>query len=391
MDSHKNFNQQSLELHKKIQGKIEVASKVSVENMADLSVIYTPGVAAPCLEIKKDASLIYDYTAKGNMVAIVTDGSAVLGLGDIGPEAALPVMEGKAVLFKRFSGIDAMPICLKTKNTEEIVKAVKLMSPSFGGINLEDISAPRCFEIEKALQDILDIPVFHDDQHGTAIIVLAGLINALKVVQKDLDKIKIVVNGAGAAGIATARFLLKAGAKDIVLCDSGGIIYEGRAENMNEAKEAMARLTNREKIRGGLGEAIVRADVFLGFSVGGALTKEMVRSMDKSAIVFALANPIPEIMPAEAKEAGAAIVATGRSDFSNQINNALAFPIIFKGAFMARAKRITEEMKLAAAYALASLVSAEELSAEKIIPGIFHPKLLEAGSAAVAQAAERDK
>jgi len=381
------LNEEALKLHEENRGKIEVISKTEIKDMHDLAVVYTPGVAEPCRKIHQDTSQVYRYTTKGNMVAVVTDGTAVLGLGDIGPEAALPVMEGKAVLFKYFADVDAFPICLSTKDPDKIVEAVALIAPGFGGINLEDISAPRCFEIEERLKKILDIPVFHDDQHGTAIVVLSGLINALKVVHKEIDKIKIVVNGAGAAAIAVTKFLLSAGAKKAILCDSKGIIYEGRKENMNPAKEEMAVVTNREMMKGTLADAIIGADVFIGLSVGGVLKQEMVRAMAPDSIIFATANPIPEIMPDEAKAAGARIVATGRSDLPNQVNNCLGFPAIFKGALKVRASDINEEMKLAAAYSLASLISDDELSDENVIADVFDPRVVEWESEAVAKAA----
>ncbi|OEU55163.1 MAG: malate dehydrogenase [Desulfuromonadales bacterium C00003096] len=382
-----NIYEEALKLHEENKGKIEVISKTEVKNMHDLAVVYTPGVAEPCRKIHEKTSEVYKYTSKGNMVAVVTDGTAVLGLGDIGPEAALPVMEGKAVLFKHFAGVDAFPICLATKDPDKIVEAVTLIAPSFGGINLEDISAPRCFEIEERLKKILDIPVFHDDQHGTAIVVLSGLINALKVVGKDLDKIKVVVNGAGASAIAVLKFIMSAGVKNAILCDSKGIIYEGRKENMNSVKEEMAKITNKEKIKGTLADAIVGADVFLGLSVAGALKPEMVKTMASDSIIFAMANPTPEIMPDEAKAAGARIVATGRSDFPNQVNNCLGFPAIFKGALKVRASQINEKMKLAAAYALASLISEDELNDENVIADVFDPRVVERESEAVAKAA----
>jgi len=382
-----NLNEEALKLHEDNRGKIEVISKTEVKDMHDLAVVYTPGVAEPCRKIHQNINDVYKYTTKGNMVAVVSDGTAVLGLGDIGPEAALPVMEGKAVLFKHFANIDAFPICLATKDPDKIVEAVILIAPSFGGINLEDISAPRCFEIERRLKETLDIPVFHDDQHGTAVIVLSGLLNALKIVGKDIDKIKVVVNGAGAAAIAVLKFLMSAGVKNAILCDSKGIIYEGRKENMNWIKEEMAQITNKEKIKGTLSDAIVGADVFLGLSVAGALSKDMVRSMASDPIVFAMANPTPEIMPAEAKEAGARIVATGRSDFPNQVNNCLGFPAIFKGALKVRARDINEEMKLAAAKAIASIIPDNKLNEENIIPNVFNPQVVERESEAVAQAA----
>ncbi|TFB09005.1 NAD-dependent malic enzyme [Candidatus Atribacteria bacterium MT.SAG.1] len=382
-----NINEEALKLHEENKGKIEVISKTEVKDMHDLAVVYTPGVAEPCRKIHQDVSQVYKYTTKGNMVAIVTDGTAVLGLGDIGPEAALPVMEGKAVLFKHFANVDAFPICLATKDPDKIVEAVTLIAPGFGGINLEDISAPRCFEIEDRLKKILDIPVFHDDQHGTAIVVLSGLINALKVVEKDLDKIKVVVNGAGASAIAVLKFIMSAGVKNAILCDSKGTIYKGRKENMNPVKEEMAKITNKDKIKGTLAEAIKGADVFLGLSVAGALKPEMVKTMASDSIIFAMANPTPEIMPDIAKAAGARIVATGRSDFPNQVNNCLGFPAIFKGALKVRASQINEEMKLAAAYALASLISGDELNDENVIADVFDPRVVERESEAVAKAA----
>lgn len=382
-----NINEEALKLHEENKGKIEVISKTEVKDMHDLAVVYTPGVAEPCRKIHQDVSQVYKYTTKGNMVAIVTDGTAVLGLGDIGPEAALPVMEGKAVLFKHFANVDAFPICLATKDPDKIVEAVTLIAPSFGGINLEDISAPRCFEIEDRLKKILDIPVFHDDQHGTAIVVLSGLINALKVVGKDLNNIKVVVNGAGASAIAVLKFIMSAGVKNAILCDSKGIIYEGKKENMNPVKEEMAKITNKDKIKGILADAIVGADVFLGLSVAGALKPEMVKTMAKDSIIFAMANPTPEIMPDVANAAGARIVATGRSDFPNQVNNCLGFPAIFKGALKVGASDINEEMKLAAAKAIASIIPDEELSEENIIPNVFNPEVVKRESEAVAKAA----
>lgn len=382
-----NINEEALKLHEENRGKIEVISKTEVKDMHDLAVVYTPGVAEPCRKIHQDVNQVYKYTTKGNMVAVVTDGTAVLGLGDIGPEAALPVMEGKAVLFKHFANVDAFPICLATKDPDKIVEAVTLIAPGFGGINLEDISAPRCFEIEERLKKILDIPVFHDDQHGTAVVVLSGLINALKVVEKDLDKIKVVVNGAGASAIAVLKFIMSAGVKNAILCDSKGTIYKGRKENMNPVKEEMAKITNKDKIKGTLAEAIKGADVFLGLSVAGALKPEMVKTMASNSIIFAMANPTPEIMPDIAKAAGARIVATGRSDFPNQVNNCLGFPAIFKGALKVRASQINEEMKLAAAYALASLISGDELNDENVIADVFDPRVVERESEAVAKAA----
>jgi malate dehydrogenase (oxaloacetate-decarboxylating) len=382
-----NINEEALKLHLENKGKIEVVSKTKIKDMHDLAVVYTPGVAEPCRKIHENKSRVYDYTTKGNMVAVVTDGTAVLGLGDIGPEAALPVMEGKAVLFKYFSGIDAFPICINSKDPEEIIKTVQLIAPSFGGINLEDISAPRCFEIEQRLKESLDIPVFHDDQHGTAVVTLAGLINALKLVNKKMEEIKIVFNGAGAAAVAIAKFLISAGARNIIICDSKGIIYKGRKENMNSAKEEMAKITNQNHIKGSLADAIIDADVFIGVSAAGALSVEMAKKMASDAIVFAMANPVPEIMPDEAKEAGIRIMATGRSDFPNQVNNCLGFPAIFKGALQVRASNITEEMKLAAANAIASAIPENELSDENIIPNVFHPDVMEKEAKAVAKAA----
>lgn len=382
-----NINEEALKLHKDNKGKIEVISKTEIKDMHDLAVVYTPGVAEPCRKIHQDISQVYEYTTKGNMVAVVTDGTAVLGLGDIGPEAALPVMEGKVLLFKYFAGVDAFPICLATKDPDKIVESISLIAPSFGGINLEDISAPRCFEIEVKLKKMLDIPVFHDDQHGTAIVVLSGLINALKVVGKEIDQIKVVVNGAGASAIAVTKFLLLAGLKNAILCDSKGIIYKGRKENMNKVKEEMANLTNKERLKGSLADAIKGADIFIGLSVAGVLKQEMVKSMTSDPVIFAMANPIPEIMPDEAKKVGAKIVATGRSDFPNQVNNCLGFPAIFKGALKMRARDINEEMKLAAAYAIASLISEEDLSKGIIIPDAFDPRIVEVESEAVAKAA----
>ena len=362
-------NKESLKLHKKLKGKLEVVSKAKVNNVHDLSLAYTPGVAAPCREIAAKKKRVYDYTFKGRVVAVVTDGSAVLGLGNIGPEAALPVMEGKAVLFKEFAGVDAWPICLDTQDADEIIHIVEKMAPGFGGINLEDISAPRCFYIEEELKKRLSIPVFHDDQHGTAIVALAGLINALKVVKKRWQDIRIVVSGAGAGGIAVTKMLLQMKPKDILLLDSRGIIYQGRKQGMNLAKEEIARITNKKKLKGGLKEAMAGADVFIGVSQPNIATKEMVKSMNKESIVFAMSNPKPEIMPDLARQAGAKVVATGRSDFPNQINNVLAFPGIFKGVFESGKKQITEKMKLKAAKALANMV--KKPTAKKIIPAPF--------------------
>ena len=364
------LKEEALQLHEVHQGKLAVSLKVDIETKHDLSLAYTPGVAGPCLEIAQDREQVYRYTGKGNAVAIVTDGTAVLGLGDIGPEAALPVMEGKACLFKRFGGVDAYPICLNTKDPEEIVRAVQLIAPGFGGINLEDISAPRCFEIEERLIETLDIPVFHDDQHGTAVVVLAALINGAKCLGLELPQVQTVISGAGAAGISICKLLMKAGVRDITLCDRQGAIWEGR-EGLNGAKTAMAKVTNRAMRKGSLAEVMEGADLFIGVSGPGIVTQEMVRSMSPQAMVFALSNPVPEIMPELALAAGAKVVATGRSDFPNQINNLLVFPGIFKGALAARASRITEEMMIAAAYAIAGRVSPEELSRECIIPSTF--------------------
>lgn len=364
------LKEEALQLHEVHQGKLAVSLKVDIETKHDLSLAYTPGVAEPCLEIAQDREQVYRYTGKGNAVAIVTDGTAVLGLGDIGPEAALPVMEGKACLFKRFGGVDACPICLNTKDPEEIVRAVQLIAPGFGGINLEDISAPRCFEIEERLIETLDIPVFHDDQHGTAVVVLAALINGAKCLGLELPQVQTVISGAGAAGISICKLLMKAGVRDITLCDRQGAIWEGR-EGLNGAKTAMAKVTNRAMRKGSLAEVMEGADLFIGVSGPGIVTQEMVRSMSPQAMVFALSNPVPEIMPELALAAGAKVVATGRSDFPNQINNLLVFPGIFKGALAARASRITEEMMIAAAYAIAGRVSPEELSRECIIPSTF--------------------
>lgn len=382
-----NLREEALELHRKHQGKLEAVTKVPVRNARDLSLAYSPGVAEPCKEIFDDTAKVYDYTMKGNLVAVVSDGTAVLGLGNIGPEAAMPVMEGKAVLFKSFAGVDAFPICLNTTDPEKIIETVKLLEPTFGGVNLEDIAAPACFEIEERLKKETNIPIFHDDQHGTAIVTAAGLINALRVVNKSLDEIRVVTNGAGAAGIAIIKLLLSMGVKDVIMCDSKGIVYEGRAFGMNPIKEEMAKITNREKLEGTLADAMKGADVFIGVSVAGAVTQEMVKSMNRDPIIFAMANPTPEIMPDEAKAAGAAVIGTGRSDFPNQVNNVLAFPGIFRGALDTRATCINEEMKLAAVYALADLISEEELSAEMVIPAPFDPRVAPQVAAAVAKAA----
>ena len=381
-----NYAEESLRLHGEWKGKIEVVSRVPVQTKEDLSLAYTPGVAQPCLEIQKDIDKSYELTRRHNLCAVITDGSAVLGLGDIGPEAGMPVMEGKCVLFKAFGDVDAFPLCVKTKDVDEFVNTVALIAGSFGGINLEDIAAPRCFEIERKLKEKTDIPIFHDDQHGTAVITLAGLTNALKVVGKKLDEIRIVTSGAGAAAIAIVKLLLSAGAKNVIMCDRKGAIYEGR-EGLNWIKEEMAQVTNLEKKAGSLADMLVGADVFIGVSAPGMVTTEMVRTMNKDAIVFACANPTPEIFPDDAKAGGAAVVSTGRSDYPNQINNVLAFPGIFRGAFDVRASDINEEMKVAAAHALANLISDEELSADYIIPYAFDPKVGPAVAKAVAQAA----
>ncbi|MFW6678915.1 NAD(P)-dependent malic enzyme [Lacrimispora sp. AGF001] len=380
------YNKLALELHEKNKGKIEVISKVSVKCREDLSTAYTPGVAEPCRKIRDDKSEVYRYTAKGNLVAVVTDGTAVLGLGDIGPEAAMPVMEGKSILFKEFGGVDAFPICLDTKDTEEIIKTVRYLAPGFGGINLEDISAPRCFEIERRLKEELDIPVFHDDQHGTAIVVSAGIINALKVVGKKIDEVKAVINGAGSAGISICKLLLSIGMKDVILVDKKGALAEGE-EWMNDAQKMMAQVTNPENKHGELKDIMEGRDIFIGVSAPGIVTTQMVASMAKDAIVFAMANPTPEIMPDEAKEGGARIIATGRSDFPNQINNVLVFPGIFRGALDAKATDITEEMKIAAAYAIADIIKEEELTEEYIIPGAFDERVAKEVAEAVKQKA----
>lgn len=370
--SQKDYNSLSIEAHKKAKGKISIESKLPLDTKDDLSIAYTPGVAEPCREIAADTEKAYDYTAKGNLVAVVSDGSAVLGLGNIGPEASLPVMEGKAVLFKKFANVDAVPIVLSTQNTEEIITAVKAIAPTFGGINLEDISAPRCFEIERRLKEELDIPVFHDDQHGTAIVTLAGMFNACKLTGRELKDLFVVINGAGAAGVAIVQLLFEAGVKDVIMCDSRGVIHKGRTD-LNDTKKEMAELTNKSGITGKLEDAVKNSDVFIGVSAPGVLTQEMVKSMAKDPIIFAMANPIPEIMPHEAKAAGARIVATGRSDFANQINNVLAFPGLFRGALDARTSNLTSAMFIEVARAIAD--SVEDLSEEKIIPSPFDPKV----------------
>ncbi len=383
------YAKESLRLHGEWRGKIEVAAKVPVANRDDLSLAYTPGVAQPCLAIKEDISKSYELTGRQNMCLVVTDGSAVLGLGDIGPEAGMPVMEGKCVLFKAFGGVDAFPMCIKSQDVDEIVKTIYLISGSFGGVNLEDIAAPRCFEIERKLKEICDIPIFHDDQHGTAVIVLAGLTNALKIVGKKKEEVKVVMSGAGAAGVAIAKLLLKVGFANITLTDKFGVVYSGREEGMNETLEEMALVTNKENKRGGLNDVIDNADIFIGVSAPGVLKKEMVARMNRDAIIFACANPTPEIFPEEAYEAGAKIVSTGRSDYPNQINNVLVFPGIFRGAFDVRASDINDEMKIAAAEALASLVSEEELSEGTIIPLAFDKRVGPTVAAAVADMARK--
>ncbi|WDV45661.1 NAD-dependent malic enzyme [Clostridiaceae bacterium M8S5] len=382
------YNKESLRVHEENKGKLEVISKVKLENKDDLSIAYTPGVAEPCREIHKNEKDVYKYTSKGNLVAVVTDGSAVLGLGDIGPKAALPVMEGKAVLFKEFAGVDAIPICLDTQSVNDIVNIVKAMSPTFGGINLEDISAPRCIEIEKKLKEQLDIPVFHDDQHGTAIVVTAALINALKLVKKEINQIKTVVNGAGAAGSAIVKMLLTLGVKDIIVCDRKGILYKG-AESNDWSKEELAGLTNKQGIKGDLRLAMENADVFIGVSAANVVDEDMVKSMNQDAIVFAMANPNPEIIPELALKAGARVAGSGRSDYINQVNNVLAFPGIFRGALDVRATDINEEMKLAAAYAIASIISEDELKEDYIIPNPLDKRVANKVAKEVAQAAIR--
>lgn len=381
-----NYFEESLKLHEENQGKMSVVSKVKVETRDDLSLAYTPGVAEPCRRIHEDKENVYKYTSKGNLVAVVTDGTAVLGLGDIGPMAGMPVMEGKSILFKEFADVDAFPICLDTKDVDEIVNAVRLIAPTFGGINLEDIGAPRCFEVEEKLKKVVDIPVFHDDQHGTAIVVLAGVVNALKVVDKKLEDIKVVVNGAGAAGTAIAKLLLSSGVKNLIACDKVGILYRGM-EKIDDAKDALAEITNPDNIKGSLSDALVGADLFVGVSAPGILKPEMVRSMNRDAIIFAMANPTPEIMPDEAKAAGARVIGTGRSDFPNQVNNVLAFPGIFRGALDVRAKEINEEMKLAAAYAIANYIKDEDVNENNVIPSALDKNVATKVAEAIAKAA----
>jgi malate dehydrogenase (oxaloacetate-decarboxylating) len=381
-----NYNEEALKMHEAFKGKIEVNSKVKLENRDDLSTAYTPGVAEPCRKIHENTEEVYRYTAKGNLVAVLSDGSAVLGLGNIGAEAAIPVMEGKAVLFKSFAGVDAFPICVKSQDIEEIINTAINIAPVFGGINLEDIQAPKCFEIEDRLKAILDIPVFHDDQHGTAIVVSAALINALKLTKKKIEGVKIVLNGPGAAGTAIIKMLISLGAKNIVACDSKGIVVEGREGGLNSHKTELSKITNSQKLKGTLKDAMIGADVFIGVSAPNSVNEEMVKSMNADSIIFAMANPTPEIMPDIAKKAGARVVGTGRSDFPNQINNVLAFPGVFRGALDCRAKQITEAMKKAAAYAIADLVTEEQLAEDFIIPGPFNNKVAGAVAAAVAQA-----
>lgn len=379
--------EESLGLHYEKRGKIEIVSRVDVRDSHDLALAYTPGVAQPCLEIQKDVDKSFALTRRWNTCLVVTDGSAVLGLGDIGPEAGMPVMEGKCVLFKEFGGVDAFPLCIRSKDVDEIVRTIWLISGSFGGINLEDIAAPRCFEIEEKLKEICDIPVFHDDQHGTAIVILAGLENALRLVGKKKETVSVVINGAGAAAISVARLLLADGFTDVILCDRHGAIYKGRTEGMNPVKEQMAEHTNPRQVQGVLADALCGADIFIGVSAPGTVTKEMVMTMKQDAIVFACANPTPEILPEDAKSGGAAVVATGRSDYPNQINNVLVFPGVFRGAFDCRASQINEAMKVAAAHALSALVTDGELSADKIIPLAYEPGVSDSVAAAVIKAA----
>ena len=382
------YAKESLKLHYELKGKLEITPRAKVDSKEALSLAYTPGVAEPCLVIQKDVEKSYELTRRWNTVAVVTDGTAVLGLGDIGPEAGMPVMEGKCVLFKAFGDVDAIPLCVRTKDVEEIVKTVSLLAGSFGGVNLEDISAPRCFEIEKRLKEVCDIPIFHDDQHGTAVVTLAGLINALKLIGKKIEEVKIVTSGAGAAGIAIIKLLISMGAKNVIMTDREGAIYKGR-ENLNPIKMEMAEITNLSMEKGSLSDVIKNADVFIGVSAPGTLNKDMVKRMAENPIIFACANPIPEIFPEDAKEAGAAVVSTGRSDFPNQINNVLCFPGIFRGALDVRAKDINDEMKVAAAYAIAELVSDQELNAEYILPAAFDERVKDAVAKAVSEAAKK--
>ena len=378
----------ALKKHEEWQGKLEIALRCDIENSDDLAVAYTPGVAEPCLAISKDTDLSYKYTRRGNLVAVVTDGSAVLGLGDIGPEAGMPVMEGKCALFKRFGGVDAFPLCVRSESVDDIVNTVKLLAGSFGGVNLEDISAPRCFEIEKRLKEECDIPIFHDDQHGTAVVVLAAMINALKLIKKDISELKAVVNGCGAAGIAITKLLISVGLKEVIICDRKGAVYKGR-DGLNASKEEMAEITNHNNVKGSLEEVIKGADVFIGVSAPKTLTAEMIKTMAENPIVFAMANPVPEILPDEAKAAGVSIMGTGRSDFPNQINNVLAFPGIFRGALDVRASDINDEMKIAAARAIAGVIKEEELKPDYIIPDSFNHDVTPAVAKAVAEAARK--
>ncbi|MGM0900396.1 MAG: NAD(P)-dependent malic enzyme [Bacillota bacterium] len=386
-----NFREEALHIHRANQGKLETRSKIKLDSMEKLSLLYSPGVAEPCMEIFKDKENLYEYTMKANTIAVITDGTAVLGLGNIGADASLPVMEGKAILFKSFAGVDAIPLCINTSDIEKIIETTKLLQSSFGGINLEDIKAPNCFIIEQRLKEELEIPVFHDDQHGTAIVTLAGLINALKLTEKNLSNIKVVINGAGAAGIAVAKLLTRLNVKELIICDSKGAIYDGRPYGMNEVKVEIALQTNHSQNRGSLSEVIEGADVFIGVSASGAFTKEMIYKMNRDPIIFAMANPDPEITPNEAKSAGAKIIGTGRSDYPNQVNNVLAFPGVFRGALDTRSTVINEEMKLAAAYAIASLIPEYELREDYIIPLPFDPRIVPEVAAAVAQAAIETK
>lgn len=378
----------ALKKHEEWQGKLEIALRCDIENSDDLAIAYTPGVAEPCLAISKDTDLSYKYTRRGNLVAVVTDGSAVLGLGDIGPEAGMPVMEGKCALFKRFGGVDAFPLCVRSESVDDIVNTVKLLAGSFGGVNLEDISAPRCFEIEKRLKEECDIPIFHDDQHGTAVVVLAAMINALKLIKKDISELKAVVNGCGAAGIAITKLLISVGLKEVIICDRKGAVYKGR-DGLNASKEEMAEITNHNNVKGSLEEVIKGADVFIGVSAPKTLTAEMIKTMAENPIVFAMANPVPEILPDEARAAGVSIMGTGRSDFPNQINNVLAFPGIFRGALDVRASDINDEMKIAAARAIAGVIKEEELQPDYIIPDAFNHDVTPAVAKAVAEAARK--
>lgn len=384
-----NLKDQALAMHRKHKGKLSVESKIAIETQDDLSLAYSPGVAAPCLEISQNKQAAYDYTMKGEMVAVVTNGSAVLGLGNIGADAALPVMEGKAILFKHFAGVNAFPICLNTSDSDQLIETTKLIAPNFGGINLEDIAAPACFYVEEKLKEALDIPVFHDDQHGTAIVTLAGILNGLKLVGKELDQVRILINGAGAAGIAIAQLLKQFGVTNMIMCDSRGAIYQGRKDGMNPIKESIARITNPSKDNGDLKEMIQGADVFIGVSLANLVDQDMVRSMNKDPIIFAMANPDPEIMPEDAISAGARIIGTGRSDYPNQVNNVLAFPGIFKGALSVRATEINDQMKIAAVHAIANLIDEEELSDDYIIPNPFDQRVASAVSEAVALAARK--